>query len=242
MTLRDRWEEQAHSWARWTRTPGHDVYEWYAPAFLELLPPPAGPALEVGCGEGRVCRDLRAAGYDVRGIDASPTLVALAAGADPDGVYEVGDAMELAFDDGAFDLILAYNALMDFDDMPRAVAEATRVLRPGGHFAVCVTHPIMNAARFDTDEPDAPLVIEGSYLATQVFEDVFERDGLTMHFHGMSYPIEAYVSALEHSGLVIEALREPAMPDGLVDQAAYRRRWQRIPMFLMWRARKLASR
>ena len=38
---------------------------------------------------------------------------------------------------------------MDFDDMPGAVAEAARVLEPGGHLCVSVTHPVFNAGGFD---------------------------------------------------------------------------------------------
>ena len=38
---------------------------------------------------------------------------------------------------------------MDFDDMPGAVIAAARVLEPGGHLWVSVTHPVFNAGGFD---------------------------------------------------------------------------------------------
>ena len=53
---------------------------------------------------------------------------------------------------------------MDVDDLPSAVAEAARVLEPGGRLCACVTHPINDAGRFETDDPDARFVIDGSYL------------------------------------------------------------------------------
>ena len=61
-------EHVADEWIAWARTPGHDAYWYYRDAFFALLPPPAGPVLEVGCGEGRVTRDLAARGYAVTGM------------------------------------------------------------------------------------------------------------------------------------------------------------------------------
>jgi hypothetical protein len=46
------------------------------------------------------------------------------------------------------------------------------------------------------------------------------------------------VRALEAAGLLIEALREPRAPDGLIARDPAERRWQRIPMFLHARAVK----
>ena len=85
MNLRDAWEAEAHNWVAWARRPGHDSYwQFHRDRFLQLLPPPGGrPLLDVGCGEGRLPRDLKARGYDVIGIDASPTLIGHARKADP---------------------------------------------------------------------------------------------------------------------------------------------------------------
>src|SRR4029453_9490365 len=100
----------------------------------------------------------------------------------------------------------------DVDDMPAAVAEAARVLEPGRPLCVCVTHPIADAGRFQSTEPDAPFVIAGSYLGRHRVDELFGRDGLQMHFTGWRYPIEAYARALEDAGLLIDRLREPAAP------------------------------
>ena len=59
-------------------------------------------------------------------VDASPTLVGHAADADPDGDYLAADAAALPFRDGSFDAVVAYNSLMDVDDMPATVAETVR--------------------------------------------------------------------------------------------------------------------
>jgi 2-polyprenyl-3-methyl-5-hydroxy-6-metoxy-1,4-benzoquinol methylase len=125
--LEERFEEEAAAWAAWIR---RDVYPHYAPAFFDLVPPPGRATLDVGCGEGRVTRDLTARGHSTVGVDLSRTLVRMAAEADLAGDYRVAHASELPFDDGAFDLVVAYNVLMDVDALGAAV-EAVRE-PPGG--------------------------------------------------------------------------------------------------------------
>jgi SAM-dependent methyltransferase len=234
------WEWQADRWLRWARTPGHDAYWHYREAFFAgIVPEPGRGTLEVGCGEGRVARDLAHRGHRVVAVDASPTLVGHAVDADPGGRYLVADAAALPFRDGGFDAVIAYNSLMDVDDMPAAVAEAARVLRPGRPLCICVTHPMTDAGRFAGDEPDAPFTIQGGYLGRHRFgEDAFERDGLEITFTGWRYALEEYAAALEAAGLLIERLREPAAPPAAVAHRPSYQRWQRLPVFLHLRAVK----
>jgi SAM-dependent methyltransferase len=234
------WEPEAENWIRWARTPGHDAYWYYRQAFFDAIVPSGdGRALEVGCGEGRVARDLSTRGHRVVGLDSSPTLVRAAREADPEGGYLVGDAAALPFPERSFDLVVAYNSLMDVDDMPAAVREASRVLQRDGCFCICVTHPISDAGRFHRTEPDATFVIEDTYLGDRrKFEGTAERDGTTMTFRGWSYSLEAYARALEAAGFVIDCLREPAASKRSVATFGHSEiRWRRIPMFLHIRAR-----
>ena len=223
------WEDRAESWLAWARTPGHDSYWLFREAFFELVPEPDGTALEVGCGEGRVCRDLRSRGWDAVGLDASETLRTAAAEADPDGTYVLGTAEALPFPEGSFALVVAYNSLMDVDDMPRTVSEIARVLRAGGRFAACVTHPFRDVGSFEADEDGEVFVVRRPYLEEGVFEGTFTRDGLTMRFDGRTHPVESYARALEDAGFLIEALREPVGFDA---------RDRRMPQFLLLRAVK----
>jgi 2-polyprenyl-3-methyl-5-hydroxy-6-metoxy-1,4-benzoquinol methylase len=63
-------EDRAQAWLAWARTPGHDAYWVYRDAFFALVPEPGVATLEVGCGEGRVTRDLNARGHRVTALDA----------------------------------------------------------------------------------------------------------------------------------------------------------------------------
>lgn len=118
----EHWEKNAANWAAWARKPDFDSYWKYAQTFFELVPPPGRRTLEVGCGEGRVSRDLAARGHHVFAVDTSPTLIRLAHDADASVAYVRCDAAALPFQDESFDLAVFYNSLMDFDDMDTSVA------------------------------------------------------------------------------------------------------------------------
>jgi SAM-dependent methyltransferase len=226
------WEREAERWSAWARAPGHDEY-WRSsgPAFFELLPQPGRRTLDLGCGEGRVARDLAARGHRVVGIDAAPTMIRLAREADPRGEYHVCDAAALSFGDASFDLVVAFNSLMDMDDMPGAVREAARVLEPHGRLCTCVTHPLRDAGRYLGRGEGVPFVVDRPYFGRNRFSATVARAGYEVTFTGWTYPLEAYTRALETSGLLIESLREP--PD--TPEA------RNVPNFLMLRAVKVEN-
>jgi SAM-dependent methyltransferase len=226
VSLSEAWDEQAEAWARFARTPGHDrAHELLNfPPFLELLPPPGRATLDLGCGEGRVGAELARRGHHVVGVDSSPRMVELAG-----ELHEavVADAASLPFEDGSFDLVVAYMSLMNMDDIPAAVAEAARVLEPGGRLCISVLHPIAAAGTFrDPDDPDSPFVIERYFdKPTKVW--VSDRAGIKMTFYDRCIPLEEYSGALEGGGLLIEQIHEIPHP-----------RRGRIPLFLHLRAVK----
>jgi SAM-dependent methyltransferase len=217
------WEEEAEHWVRWVRTPGHDIYPQYRNAFFDEIVPPTGTiTAEIGCGEGRVTRDLRERGHRVVSVDLSSILLGYAKVSDPGGAYIRADAAVLPLTSQSCSIVVAYNLLMNVRDLEGPVAEAARILQPGGCLCVSVAHPI------------GELVVTGSYFGRRPFDATEERDGLTMRFRGWSYDIEHYSRALERAGLAIEVLREPRPASGPPDYE----RWHRLPLFLQFRARK----
>jgi len=96
--------------------------------------------LDVGCGPGTITADLaeRVAPGAVVGIDRSAEVIATAEGrAGREGLrFEVGDVYDLAFDDGAFDVVHAHQVLQHLSDPMAALGEMRRVCRPGGLVAV----------------------------------------------------------------------------------------------------------
>jgi SAM-dependent methyltransferase len=240
MGLRQGWQDEAQNWAAFARTPGHDrAHETInLPVLLGLLPPAGRRTLDLACGEGRISRLLQSLGHRVVGIDASPAMARLTAG--QHSPVLVGDAARLPLADEAVDLVVAYMCLHDIDDMPAAVAEASRVLEPSGRLCLAIPHPVSTAGAFTGREPGAPFLISGSYLDPAPLRWVTERGGIKMTFHSEHRPIEAYTRALEAAGLLTQALREVRAPEGSVASDPAARRWQRIPIFLHLRAVKPA--
>jgi SAM-dependent methyltransferase len=229
MSLKDFWDEQSESWGRFARTPGHDVFheEFNFPAFLELVPPPGRKTLDLGCGEGRVGSALADRGHTIVGVDSSPGMVELARERHE---AHVADAAELPFEDASFDLVISYMSLMNFDDPEAAVAEAARLLEPGGRLCVATLHPIDGAGHFVADDdPEAAFVIEGSYFDPEPKLWRSERDGIEMRFWDRTLSLERHFRAHEDAGLLVEAVREPRPPAG---------RRLRIPLLLHTRALK----
>jgi SAM-dependent methyltransferase len=239
-TMRQGWESEAGNWASFARTPGHDgAHENInLPVLLDLLPAPAAATLDLACGEGRISRLLKQRGHQVAGIDASPSMLRFAAGHEDAQPAACADATRLPFGDETFDLVVAYMCLQDIDDVPRAVAEAGRVLRPGGRLCAAIPHPVNTAGSFQGREATAPFVITGSYLDVAPSNWTIDRDGIRLTFHSEHRPLESYVQALADAGLLTERIREVRAPDEVVAGSPGAGRWQRIPMFLHLRAIK----
>jgi ubiquinone/menaquinone biosynthesis C-methylase UbiE len=234
--MRSAWEESAAGVIAWFRAPGHDSYwQYHRDQFLDLLPPPGRLTLDIGCGEGRLSRDLEARGHRVVALDASASMVAAAREADPEIETLLGDAADLPFPDGHADLAIAFMSLQDIDDAAGAIREAARVLEPGGRLCLAVVHPLGSSGRFDGDEPDSPFVIRGSYLQPFRYRDQMTREGYSVTFESEHRPIEWYFAALGAAGFLVESLRETPVPESAVTEER-QRRWQRLPLFLHVRA------
>jgi ubiquinone/menaquinone biosynthesis C-methylase UbiE len=228
MSLRDAWEQHASEWVRWAREPGHDSYwRFHRDRFLELVPEPGRFTIDIGCGEGRLTRDLAALGHRVVGVDASPTLIEAARAESPELEFVEADAASLPFEDDVADLAIAFMSLQDIDDMAGAAREAARVLEPGGRLVVAVVHPINSGHRLDREHPEKPLELVDDYFDRRHYRDTLERDGLAMTFEGVHRTLQDYFDALTEAGFLVEALRE------IPGTSA---RWLRYPLFLHARA------
>ncbi len=141
----------------------------YGEALRSALAPSAGTVVEVGAGTGELARDfLRAGPLDYTRVDRSPGLLALQDRTSPATRGVLGDAGALPLRDESVDLLLSNEVLADLEASPdpgswpvrpelgqrlfntgafRLVAEAWRVLRPGGRlwlseFGALDEHPV----------------------------------------------------------------------------------------------------
>jgi ubiquinone/menaquinone biosynthesis C-methylase UbiE len=102
---------------------------------------PKARILEGGCGTGAVARHLAKinSSCEVVGLDPSPRFIQKAKELS-DGFsnlrFEEGDALSLPFDNASFDVVVFHTCLCHVPGAEMALAEAYRVLRPGGKLAV----------------------------------------------------------------------------------------------------------
>ena len=111
-------------------------------AFSSLLPglglPERARILELGCGGGTYVRLLAGLGYRTIGLDYSLPSLQRAVAADPGrkGCYLSGEAYQLPFAPRSFDLVVSIGVLQALSEPARALAEMTRVMRPGAALVV----------------------------------------------------------------------------------------------------------
>ena len=105
--------------------------------FRRVLDDPKGvKLLDIGCGGGFLAEAFAADGADVYGLDLSTSAVRTARDhAMGQGLrlrVVSGRAEHLPFASGTFDAVLLADMLEHLDDFPQALAESSRVLKPGG--------------------------------------------------------------------------------------------------------------
>jgi SAM-dependent methyltransferase len=94
----------------------------------------SGLACDMGCGPGHVARYLHERGVAVCGVDLSAEMVERARRLNPDVEFQQGDMMALDVPDGVWAGIAAFYSIIHISrrDLPRALGELHRALRPGG--------------------------------------------------------------------------------------------------------------
>jgi ubiquinone/menaquinone biosynthesis methyltransferase len=119
-----------------------------------VAPRPGERALDLACGTGDIAFRLAAPGARVCGLDITPRMLQLARDKPSPGAcsWTTGDMTALPFADATFDIVTTGYGLRNVPDLDAAVAEITRVLRPGGRFA-----------SLDFNRPESPIV-RAAYL------------------------------------------------------------------------------
>jgi len=106
--------------------------------------PPGARILDLGCGPGLLTRDLAKMGYCGAGLDASPAMIehstqsAAAEGAA--WTYRLGDVEHVPFPDQSFDAAICSGVIDYLPTDDKLLAEAARVVKPGGRLLLCFTN------------------------------------------------------------------------------------------------------
>ncbi len=106
-------------------------------------PKPGDRVLDLGCAAGAVSDYLASLGCETVGIDAEPRAIEKARELFPSLRFELADVAGLPFADGSFDKAVAADLVEHLDDgtFRAMLAEARRVLRPGGTLSIYTPNP-----------------------------------------------------------------------------------------------------
>jgi SAM-dependent methyltransferase len=174
---------------------------------LELLGPGDGLCLDLGCGSGLYFDILNGSGRTVVGADRSADQLRIARGRSRHVVQ--ADAAALPFGDGIFPAVAALWISTDVDDFTAVLAEAARVLSPGGRLVFYGAHPCFNG-------PHTQVLDDGGVLAHPTYRlagwhqeapwwGPYVRRRVGMRHHPLAELLNAFIA----TGLLIEHVAEP---------------------------------
>jgi SAM-dependent methyltransferase len=164
---------------------------------VEALAPAAGDrVLDLGCGAGHAGFAVAARGAVVTAVDTSEGMLEtarlLARDRGLDGYEAVrADVVALPFADAAFDGVVSRYSGHHWPDVGAALAEAARVLSPGGRFAIV-----------DTVVPDAP-ALDSLVNALELLRDPS---------HGRNLRLGEWRHTFEAAGLAVDTERRWMIP------------------------------
>ena len=182
-------------------------------------------ALDLACGTGVLCRILKDAGIESRGMDFSSGMIDIARQESPEIPYDVAD-MILYRPKMQFDLVTctgdALNHIPDLSDVEKIFANIHAYLAPGGYFVfdlldereISTEEPFdldfdeHISARFQITRPQQNKV----HLQTQVFEDGVHS--FTEDIFETVHQLEAVCALLRRQGLQIERCAHRLLEDG----------------------------
>lgn len=218
---RPRYDGHADWYDNWNKPNA----ERNAPEVAELLGGGDGLCLDLGCGGGLYFDVLASTGRTVVGLDRSPDQLRIARARSHPIV--LGDAVALPFADRTFETVAMMWVSTDVDDFTAVLAEAARVMIPGGLLAFYGAHPCFNG-------PHSQWMDDGGILAHPTYRlagwhqeaewwGAFIRRRVGMRHH----PLAELLNAFASTGLRIEHVAEPG--------------GRPVPVILAIRARKPAT-
>ncbi len=195
--------------------------------------------LDVGCGPGNISVGLAraVAPGQLHGVDMEESQIELAravaeANGQDNAIFHVGDAADLPFEDGFFDIAHCHNVLMHIPDTASVLAEMKRVLKPGGIIGcremICgssFTHPDFGVIRRAWDMFEDLLAADdghpqmGKELKNRIVEAGFTNVRVTASFDIYDTPADvAFIHAFANKWFLSPEITEAAIKYGAATQ------------------------
>jgi ubiquinone/menaquinone biosynthesis C-methylase UbiE len=251
------WDENAENWIKLSRL-GYDRCRDLinSPAFFKMLPDIKNlKGLDIGCGEGYNTRITAKKGAKLVAIDISDVFISSAKETelqDPLGIiYETESATTLPYLENDFDFAMATMSLMDIPETEKAIAEAFRVIKPGGFFQFSITHPCFFVSKWNWVRNEegikTGLIVEEYFTKQegQIEEWIFGAAPKDMTDKMRKFKIPRFTKTLSEwlnllikVGFVLEEFCEPYPEDEILKKFPEEYDSTIIPYFLIIRCRK----
>ncbi len=249
------WDRNAEVWTQLSRA-GYDTYRDHlnTPAFLQMLPEVNGlTGLDIGCGEGSNTRELAARGACMTALDIASIFIQHAYNfpGSPPIHYLVADGEHIPLAAACFDFVTGFMSFMDAANVSAVIAEACRVLKPGGFLQFSISHPLLDVPHHKNlrgaDGRTYAYEVGGYFTSLQgeVAEWIFSAappevvQGLPkFHVPRYTHTLSQWLNMLIDQGFVIERVAEPFPDDETVARCPNIQDAQVVPYFLHVRARK----
>lgn len=243
---RAAWNEAAPDWvqsgrAAWAR-PEPDWGMWAVPeSEVRALPDVRGlDVIDLGCGTGYWCAWLHRLGARPVGLDVSEAQLRTARELQREHGIEFplvhASAEAPPFPDGSFDLVFSEYGAAIWCDPYVWIAEAWRLLRPGGGLVFLCNSVIAMLTAPDSDEPCGETLVRPQFGMRRLD---WSDGGIDFHL-----PHSAMFALLRDTGFAVEALHELRAPEGDDAELRFfvRRGWaRRWPCEEIWVARRPAA-
>jgi SAM-dependent methyltransferase len=177
-------------------------------ALDSLLGPGAGACLEIGCGTGVRAARVRDLGWTPLGIDISAAMLRHARGRLP---AARADAARLPVRDRCLPAVITVMAHTDMPAYQGVLAEAARVLQPGGRLVHIGVHPCFCGGFADRSDP-AAVVIRPGYLDGHWTRASWTTNGVRDKVGATHLPLPSLMHAFLDAGLTPERLAEGGEP------------------------------
>lgn len=212
------WNDSAAAWIRGQGEHGDQSRQFLDPFVWEILGNVQGLTIaDIGCGEGRFCRLLQARGAKPVGIEPTENLISVARQRDPEGDYRQEKAEKLSIASDSMDLVIFYLTMIDFDPIEPAIAEAMRILKPGGR---CV---VINLTSMNTASDTLWIHDENGKRVAWSVENYGRSHPSTVEWSGIRIinyhrPLSVYFQCFLAQGFQLENYLEPVPTDEQIQE------------------------
>lgn len=185
---------------------------------LKLLPPTPARILDLGMGSGWTSEIFARVGYEVVGLDISPSMIEIAKskmGEELNLQFFVHD-YEKPFPFGLFDAVIMYDSLHHCENETKVIENISAALKPGGLFLAVEpgkghsrTKEVTDAARkYGTTERDMPFGYVKKLLVRHGFREIRQYMRLKkLSLFNLSKPIDVFLQIGHFVWLALKMVR-----------------------------------